>query len=309
MVCRNQLLFCIFVSCLCFSQQTITFESSPDSQVLTTQIPGLTFTNAKAIHAGITLNEIDFPAKSGTVAAVDRRGPISIDFDRPAGSFSAFLTHTKRVTLSAYDPTGKLLGTTASPTNRNSAPSPDPGATHNELIEIRADRIARIVLAADPGGSSFVIDDIAFADYIEKPTFSVSPERVTFEYALTLPPPPPERIFIDAEPNANYTSESTARWVRVSPATGPAGGRVLIAFDVSQLPAPGNHQATVTFRSGGAARTVVVILRLAAAPVLYGTPSELTFAVTRGGPRPPPQAILVGSRNVNQLFSATASTG
>jgi len=109
MVRRNQLLLSIFVPCLCFAQPTIGFAQSTDGQILTTQIRGVTFTIAAAKHAGVSLNEVSFPVKSGTVAAVDRGGPMSIEFGRPAASFSAFVTHTKRVTVSAYDATGKLL--------------------------------------------------------------------------------------------------------------------------------------------------------------------------------------------------------
>lgn len=103
MVRRNQLLLSIFVPCLCFAQPTIGFEQSTDGQILTTQIRGVTFTNAAAKHAGVSLNEVSFPVKSGTVAAVDRGGPMSIEFGRPTASFSAFVTHTKRVTVSAYE--------------------------------------------------------------------------------------------------------------------------------------------------------------------------------------------------------------
>lgn len=307
MICLNRLLLVTLASCLGFSQQTINFELSADSQSLTTQIPGVIFGNAVALHAGSSLNDVSFPVKSGTVAAVDRGGPMSIEFSRPAASFSAFLTHRKRVTISAFDAGGKLLRSVNSPSERNFSGSLEPDTAPNEFLEIRADRIAKVLVAADPAGSSLVIDDITFSDYVERPTFNVSPERISFDHSLTLPAPPPEPIIIDAEPGTSYTSESTARWVRVSPASGPTSARVFLVLDTTQLPAPGIYAATVTFRSGDASRTVAVNLRLAGAPILYGTPSALTFSISKGGPLPSAQAILVGSKNANQPFSVAPS--
>ena len=95
--------------------------------------------------------------------------------------------------------------------------------------------------------------------------------------------------------------------MRVSPASGRADAAVFAILDLTQLPAPGNHATTVTFRSGDQARTVGVNLRLAGAPVLYGIPTVLTFSLTRGGPLPPAQPILVGSRNANQIFTVNPS--
>ena len=73
---------------------TVDFETFPDgtpipdSTSITTQFPGLIFTNTTVITAGISLNEFEFPPHSGTNVAFDDGGPISIDFASPISSFS-----------------------------------------------------------------------------------------------------------------------------------------------------------------------------------------------------------------------------
>src|SRR5580698_1855718 len=64
----------------------------PDSTSITTQFPGLTFTNTTVITAGISLNEFEFPPRSGSNVAFDDGGPITIAFASPTSSFSGYFT-------------------------------------------------------------------------------------------------------------------------------------------------------------------------------------------------------------------------
>src|SRR5580700_6502590 len=72
---------------------TISFETLPDGTPIfdgtsiTTQFPGLTFTNTTVISAGISLNEFEFPPHSGSNVAFDDGGPITIAFTNPVLSF------------------------------------------------------------------------------------------------------------------------------------------------------------------------------------------------------------------------------
>ncbi|MGH9614348.1 MAG: hypothetical protein ACRD4P_14840 [Bryobacteraceae bacterium] len=43
----------------------INFEGFSDGDILANQIPGLNFTNVQVATAGISLNEFDFPPRSG----------------------------------------------------------------------------------------------------------------------------------------------------------------------------------------------------------------------------------------------------
>jgi hypothetical protein len=43
---------------------TIDFEGFPDSTIVTTQYPGLTFSNTIILTSGISLNEFEFPPHS-----------------------------------------------------------------------------------------------------------------------------------------------------------------------------------------------------------------------------------------------------
>jgi hypothetical protein len=64
---------------------TIDFESLSDSEIVTTQYAGVgvTFSNATALTAGISLNEFDFPPNSGVNVVYDEGGPMTISFDIP----------------------------------------------------------------------------------------------------------------------------------------------------------------------------------------------------------------------------------
>jgi len=56
------------------SSIVITFGSLTDSELLTTQFPALVFSNAIALTAGISLNEIDFPPHSAVSVVGDDGG-------------------------------------------------------------------------------------------------------------------------------------------------------------------------------------------------------------------------------------------
>ncbi len=93
---------------------TLDFEGFPDGTVLTTQYPGLTFSNAIVLSAGISLNEFEFPPHSGVNVASDNGGPIVITFDSPVLSVSGYFTFLEPLTLTAYDASDKQVADTTS---------------------------------------------------------------------------------------------------------------------------------------------------------------------------------------------------
>ena len=141
----------------------IDFESFSDSQSLTNQIAGLTFSNATVLSAGISLNELDFPPHSGSNVIVDDGSPLSILFDAPVRLVDGFFTYTTNVTMRAFDAGNNLLASVTSLFGSNLADIGDPGSSPNELIGVAfASGISRVEIQGDIAGLSFVLDDLTY---------------------------------------------------------------------------------------------------------------------------------------------------
>jgi hypothetical protein len=139
---------------------TIDFEGLPDGTILTTQYPGVVFTNAIILTAGISLNEFEFPPHSGMSVASDSVGPITITFNPPVQSFSGFLTYRVALTLRAFDASNNQVATAASHFTTNVALSGVAGSSPNELLSAGpASGISRVTITGDPAGGSFTLDD------------------------------------------------------------------------------------------------------------------------------------------------------
>ena len=139
----------------------IDFESLSELDSVTTQFPGLVFSNATVLTAGSLLNEIELPPHSGVNVVLDDGGPISIAFTSPVLTFGAFFTYAHRLTLSAFDSSSLLLGSVPSTFNNNEAVSGEPGSSPNEFLKFTdALGISSVTIAGDPAGGSFVMDDV-----------------------------------------------------------------------------------------------------------------------------------------------------
>jgi hypothetical protein len=147
---------------------TVTFEELSDGTILTSQYPGLTFTNATVLTAGISLNEFDFPPYSGANVIFDDGGPISVVFDAPVLGVSGFATYLVSVTLTAFDANGNVLASLTSAYGNNSALSGDTGSSPNELMQLSASvGIKRVTITGDQLGGSFVVDDFTTSNVPE----------------------------------------------------------------------------------------------------------------------------------------------
>lgn len=156
-------LFLAFVGIKETEALTISFETLLDSEVVTTQYAGLgvTFTNATALTAGISLNEFEFPPHSGSNVVFDDGGPMNLTFSTPMLSVGAYFTYLAPLTLTFYDNLNNLKGTVNSAFSSNLALSGDPGSNPNEFLSFAwAAGISSIVITGDPGGTSFVMDDL-----------------------------------------------------------------------------------------------------------------------------------------------------
>jgi hypothetical protein len=155
---------------------TLNFEGFPDSTILTTQYPRLTFTNAIILTSGLSLNEFEFPPHSGANVISDNNGPMTIDFSTPTTTFSGYFTYLEPLTIDAFNTSDAEVATATSLFSNNLAclagpPCPgDPGSNPNELIELGfAAGISRVTITGDPFGSSFTMDDMTYASAVPEP--------------------------------------------------------------------------------------------------------------------------------------------
>ena len=140
---------------------TLNFDGLPDSTLVSNQFPGLTFAGAIILTSGISLNEFEFPPRSGANILSDNAGPITIQFSAPITTFSAYFTYRSRVTLRALDGSGNTLATTQSAFTNNMALSGVAGSAPNERVQVSSatTAISRVIITADPLGASFAMDD------------------------------------------------------------------------------------------------------------------------------------------------------
>lgn len=145
---------------------TIDFDSLSDQESVTNQFIGLgaTFTNTVAARAGFSLNEIEFPPRSGDLAVLDAGGAIGIQFPVPVTEVHGFFTYATQLTMTAFDAGNVILGSVSSTYSSNAALSGTPGSSPNELLSLGfASGIARVTITGNPNGGSFVLDDLSFA--------------------------------------------------------------------------------------------------------------------------------------------------
>jgi hypothetical protein len=161
---------------------TIDFETFPDatpiadSTPITTQFPGLTFTNTTVISAGISLNEFEAPPHSGMNVAFDGGGPISILFATPITSFSGYFTYYEPLAIDAFNALNNQVADAMSTYSINVGCDPgpvclgDPSSSPNEFLQVSfTGGISSVTITGDPAGSSFVLDDATYTTVTSVP--------------------------------------------------------------------------------------------------------------------------------------------
>lgn len=141
---------------------TIDFEGLPDLTPVgsTYSAFGLSLTGATAITSGLSLNEFEFPPKSGSNVVFDDGGPISGEFATPVTSLGAYLTHAQTITLSLYSAGGSLIATVTSASTDN---LPSTGGSPNEFLSyVSAVGIKSFSFSGSSIGESFTLDDLTF---------------------------------------------------------------------------------------------------------------------------------------------------
>ncbi|WP_281560541.1 S8 family serine peptidase [Thalassomonas sp. RHCl1] len=141
----------------------ITFDTLSDLEAVTTQYPGLTFSGATVLTAGISLNEFEFPPVSGDNVVFDQFGLIEVLFDTPVFSVSGLFTYSVGLSAAAFDLSNSLLDTDTSSFFNNMALSGEAGSSPNELLSLSsALGISRVIFEGDPFGGSFTLDQFDF---------------------------------------------------------------------------------------------------------------------------------------------------
>lgn len=142
----------------------IDFDGLLDGEQVTIQYGGLTFTNATALTAGLSLNEIEFPPASGSNVVFEDGIGLTIDFAAPVTSVYGYFTYATTLTLSflAFD-LGEALAPVTSAFASNLALSGDAGSSPNELLGASSvGGIRRVTITGDLLGGSFTLDDLSF---------------------------------------------------------------------------------------------------------------------------------------------------
>jgi hypothetical protein len=138
---------------------TIDFEGISESTSITNQFPGVQFTNA--VVFGPSLNSAEFPPHSGINVVLDIGGPIRIDFLAPVSDFHAFLTYTVPVTATAFNASNVPVDSVTSQFAANFTSTGNP--PNEEFSLSSAAGISSVVLAGDPNGASFAMDDVMYS--------------------------------------------------------------------------------------------------------------------------------------------------
>ncbi len=149
---------------------TVTFEGLSDGTVVTNELANLVFVNAVVASAGVSLNEFEFPPRSGSNIVFDNGGPLSISFLVPVTGVSGYFTYTTQITLTAFDSSNNVIGALTSAFNNNLALSGDPGSQPNEFLSFSMLLgVSRITISGAPEGGSFTLDDLTFETSVPEP--------------------------------------------------------------------------------------------------------------------------------------------
>ena len=139
---RYALLVAILCFCLCPAKAgvlTIDFEGLGDFNPITTEYTGLVFSNTASIvsgDAGGSLNQTEFPPRSGITVAFNSGIPMSIAFTVPVLNFEGFFNYNAPVTLEAFNASHGLVGSVQSAFGNNLGVTGELGSATNEPIAL-----------------------------------------------------------------------------------------------------------------------------------------------------------------------------
>ena len=142
---------------------TLDFEALSEFESVTTQFPGVTFSNATVLTAGSSLNEFEFPPFSGQNVVFDNGGAMTVSFASAITSFSGYFTYAAPLTLTAFDASNNAIASVSSSFGSNLALSGEPDSVPLERLSLSsATGFFSVLISGDALGGSFVVDDVTF---------------------------------------------------------------------------------------------------------------------------------------------------
>jgi hypothetical protein len=155
-VIATTLAFSLFACCDAYAD-VITFDNLPDGTIVTNQFPGVSFTGAQVLTAGVDLNPL-FPPVSNPNVVFD----ISIDtiiatFTTPVTSVGAFVTGATSITETVFSGATMLGSVSTGGANFIGAGT---GLPPNIFLSISNFGITSAVFTAIP--NSFTLDNFTF---------------------------------------------------------------------------------------------------------------------------------------------------
>ena len=326
----TSLFFCALTAAPVLAQTTANFDALTDGDAVTNQLTGLSFSKAVTLASGFSLNELAFPARSGSNVLSDSTGPVTILLTPSVNTFTAYFTHSAAVTIAAFDAGGTQIANTTSPTTNNTLATGDTGSSPNEKLSVTSTTlIAKIVITGAPTGASFAMDDLATT--ITPPsgggggggglppvapvltTLSASPTSLTFHQTVGGPAPPLQKFTIKAQSGvASFGVTASDPWISIIQQNAATGTDVTIAVDGKNIQAFGQYDGSVIFTSAQTSNSpfavpVTLLLHPTTLSKFSADPPSLNFNQPIPGPNPDAQTIQINSAPNQISYTATPS--
>ena len=146
------------------------FDEYLDSSILTNEYSGFTYSSALVLTSSISLNEFDFPPRSGANVVMDYGAPLTVLFPDLFHRFDGYFTYGAPLSLSFFDENGQLVGQTLSAFGNNIGTAGEAGSTPNEhLSYTNAGGFRSMSVSGGPDGYTFVGDDFTFTQIATPP--------------------------------------------------------------------------------------------------------------------------------------------
>lgn len=156
-------LFFLGIAALSASAGTLTFEGFDDLTILTNQYPGAVFTNTVILKQFYSLNEGEFPPRSGDNVASFLGGPVVImSLAYNVAWVEAYITYDHEMQMTAYDSSFNQVDQDTSAFDNNTLVSGDPGSAPNEFFRVAGNNISIVIFSPTGSTGLFTIDDVAF---------------------------------------------------------------------------------------------------------------------------------------------------
>ena len=181
------------------------------------------------------------------------------------------------VSLPVIDPPNYVFDFQASPNGL-------PAGTYRTTVSIGI---------ADGSGNIIEHRDVAVTMTIEA-NLAVSPETLTFDYAIGAPAPQTQFVFVGGNMTVPWTASADQPWVSLGATSGTTQTNTNVGVDPTGL-APGHYTANIVFTASGQTRTVAVGLNVIA-PAIAPSESQLSFLGINGATLLP-QSMLISLNN------------